>query len=107
MYEHQYGKSRTAVVLAQLVTESPEPEKANRKVTRLLRELNDVLATIDKLNENACAHSYLYKITFQNFSERAKMLLGEGKIATFTINLMSIRKKQGLADFKVRHKTAK
>lgn len=107
MYEHQYGKSRTEVILAQLVTESPEPEKMNRKVTRLLRELSEVLSSVDQLNENSCAHGYLYKITFQNFSERAKALLGEGKIATFTINVMSIRKKQGLENFRARQKTAK
>jgi hypothetical protein len=108
MYENQYGKSRTAVVLAQLVSESPEPEKTNRKVTRLIRELNDVLSSVDSLNENSCAHSYLYKITFQNFSERAKVLLGEGKVATFTINLMNVRKKQGLEKFTTsKKKTAK
>lgn len=96
MYEYQYGKSRTAIVLAQLISEHPEPEKIQRKVGRLLAQYNDVLVNVDKLAENHCTLAYLYKLTFRDHSEKAKALFGEGKIATYTINVMSIRKKQGL-----------
>lgn len=106
MYEYQYGKSRTAVVLAQLVSEHEEPKKIERKIGRLLMELSDVLAPIDAMPDTRCA-MFLYELTFEHFSGRAKVLLGEGKLATFTINVMSIRKKQGLEKLRARIRAVK
>ncbi len=82
-------------MLAELVAEHPESRKMERKVGRLLSELHDVLSSIDEMPDARCAR-FMYKLAFQHFSERAKVLFGESKLATFTINVMSIRKKQGL-----------
>lgn len=89
-------------MLAQLVAEHPEPEKTNRKVTRLLRELNEILSSVDKGIHISSVHAYLYKTTFQNFSGRTKIMFGDSKIATFTINVMTIRKREGLKKFRER-----
>jgi hypothetical protein len=47
-----------------------------------------------------CAR-FLYKLIFKHFNEKATELFGEGELATFTINVMNIRRKEGLAKLRM------
>ena len=92
MKEIQFGSTQAAKILSELVYESDDSKKLNRKISRYLNQYNDAVIPFELKTDSELKvrDLYLFGLVCKDFEERAEVI-AEGKVLTFLRNVIRSR----------------
>lgn len=88
--ERTFGKEKVAIVLADLINKSDEPDKLARKVGRVLTEFIDRQFQLYQAS-NISDKAFFVEILFQFYKSKIQDMPLPEKVKSYLLNLLTIR----------------
>lgn len=95
---NSFGSYPAAVTLVKIILEQDDPQAASKKIGMMFGEFGEALKAIKKVEDLHIAR-FFFNRTVEFYVKRITDVLGDGSLATHTLNVFAYRRRKFWKEF--------